>query len=40
VPLAEMAAGGGLSFVTRESEPKGGDGTRLIALGPPRDKAD
>src|SRR6056297_141132 len=40
VPLAEMAAGGGLSFVTRESEAKGGDGTRLIALAPPREKAD
>src|SRR6056297_2857345 len=40
VPLAEMAAGGGLSFVTRESAPKGGDGTRLVALGPPRDTAE
>src|SRR6056297_1819166 len=40
VPLAEMAAGGGLSFVTRESAPKGGDRTRLVALGPPRDTAE
>jgi len=40
VVIAEMPASGGLRFIARDMQPQGGEGARLLALGPPRSRSE